>query len=323
MRSTPTRGLACLALVCGLAACDTTTPAPPTAPTPTLPAVATVAITGLPTTLTVGQSLQLTASATLPDGTRLNATGQVTWQSSAVAVASVSPAGLLTILAPGEADVTATLQSVNGTVHVVVPKPLPPPVTFDITGVVHEGAPTENVMLAGATVGIHFAGCPTCPHDNQETTTDAQGRFTLPSIDTVGFTLWVQKPGYEATDFVVAQLPRDQHPSISVTPVIHETFAWNGLVGTGPVEAVVVDSIFPVSHMGQLIIAAQWSTVYDGFQHIVVRRDGTTVYEHFFDYGNDGTTIHVPVDAGHTYEVRIRIQPFFSYWLRAQLTHPK
>jgi len=258
VRSTSLGGLACLALVFGLVACDTTTPTPPTAPTSTLPAVATVAITGLPTTLTVGQSVQLTASATLPDGTRLNATGQVTWQSSATAVASVSSAGLLTILAPGEADVTATLQSVHGTVHVVVSKPPPTPVTYDITGVVHESAPTENVMLAGATVGIHLAGCPTCTHEGQETTTDVTGHFTLPGIDTPGFSLVVSKPGYDTTDYYIAQLPRDQHPDIGVAPqfaIIQEIFegTYNlaadcGVTGAGLACSKSLD--FPAHHAG-------------------------------------------------------------------------
>jgi Big-like domain-containing protein len=145
-------------LAISLVACDYVTPSPPNVPTPTLPTVTTVTITGLPTTFTVGETAQLTASATLPDGTRLNATGQVTWQSSAISVVTVSATGLLTVVASGEADVTATLQTVRGVVHVVVAKPSPLVPTYDITGVVHESAPTEDVVLAGATVGIHFAG---------------------------------------------------------------------------------------------------------------------------------------------------------------------
>ena len=110
-----------LAVAAALAACDRATPTPPVSPTPTLPNVASVMISGLPSTFTIGQSVQLTASATLPDGTRLNATSQATWQSSAATVVTVSGAGLLTVLASGEADVSATLQGVRGTVHLNVP----------------------------------------------------------------------------------------------------------------------------------------------------------------------------------------------------------
>jgi hypothetical protein len=214
----------------------------------------------------MGQSVQLTASATLPDGTHLNATSQVTWHSSAAAVVTVSATGLLTVVAPGEADVTATLQSVRGVVHVVVLKPAPPPIpTYDITGVVHESAPTENVTLAGATVGIHFAGCPTCPHDNQETTTDVTGHFTLPGIDTPGFWLVVSKPGYDTTDYYIAQLPRDQHPDIGVAPqfaIIQQIFegTYNLAADCGVTDAGLACSKsldFPVHHAGVMKILGQ------------------------------------------------------------------
>jgi Bacterial Ig-like domain (group 2) len=240
----------CLVLVLGWAACGQVTPTPPNAPAPAIPAPTSVTITGLPSSFTVGQSVQLTASATLPDGTHLNATGQVTWQSSATAVVTVSGAGLLTVTAPGEADVSATLQGVRGIVHLVVAKPAPLVPTYDITGVVHESAPTENVLLSGATVGIHFAGCPTCPHEGQETTTDDQGRFTLPGIETAGFTLWARKPGYEATPFNVAQLPRDQHPDVSVSPL----FAIIRQVeeGTCVTRGSTVRLTFPVHHDGMV-----------------------------------------------------------------------
>jgi hypothetical protein len=167
----------------------------------------------------MGQSIQLTATATVADGTRLDVTSQVAWQSSEVTVAVVSSVGLLTVTGSGETDVTATLQNIRGTAHVVVTKAAPlPPVRYDVSGVVHESPPTEGVALSGATVGIHFVGCPTCPHDNESTTTDTDGRFTLPGIETAGFTLVVAKPGYETTFFNVAQLPRDGRPDIAMLP---------------------------------------------------------------------------------------------------------
>ena len=172
----------------------------------------------MPSAFAIGQTVQLKASASLPDGTHLDATGQVTWQSSALAVVTVSAAGLLTVVAPGEADVIATLQTVRSVGHVVVLKPVPPAPSYDISGVVHESAPTENVMVAGATVGIHFAGCPSRPNDNQSTTTDDSGRFELTGIGAAGFALVVSKPGYDSTSYRIAQLPRDQHSSIGLVP---------------------------------------------------------------------------------------------------------
>jgi hypothetical protein len=177
--------------------------------------VTAVTISGVPVAPTVGQSVQLSATATLPDGSRLHATTQAAWQSSAAGIANVTATGLLTIVTAGEVDVSATLQGVRGTAHLSIG---PVKRGFDISGVVHESAPTENVLLPGATVGIHFAGCPTCPHEGQETIADDQGRFTLPGIETAGFTLWARRPGYDPMPFNIAMLPRDQHPSIGLVP---------------------------------------------------------------------------------------------------------
>lgn len=189
------------ALVLAVVACNLAPVPTPTAPAPLPSAVASVTINGLPPSLTLGQSVQLTASVTLADGTRSDGTAQAAWQSSEEAVATVSRAGLLTIATAGDADVTATLQGVHGRVHVSVPvsRPGPQPTGFDISGVVHESPPTEDVPVSGATVGIHFVGCSTCPHDNEATTTDVNGRFTFRGIETAGFALVVSKPGYETT----------------------------------------------------------------------------------------------------------------------------
>jgi len=64
----------------------------------------------------------------------------------------------LTVVGAGEADVMASFQTARAVAQVIIAGPIPPPVTWDISGVVHESAPTENVLLSGATVGIHFAG---------------------------------------------------------------------------------------------------------------------------------------------------------------------
>jgi hypothetical protein len=209
-------GLAVSVAACGGDAPTSTTTSPVT-PSPAVAFVTAVTITGL-STLAVGQTAQLGASAALSDGTRKDVTSQASWQSSNVAVATVSRTGLVTVKGPGDTDVTATFQSVQGTAHVAVAKQISQPVRFDISGVVHESAPTQGVALSGATVGIHFVGCPTCPHDNEATTTDDTGHFTLRGIETAGFSLVVSKPGYDTTQFGVVQLPRDSHPDIAMRP---------------------------------------------------------------------------------------------------------
>src|SRR5579872_6709753 len=77
-----------------------------------------ITITG--TVPPVGQSSQLTATATLANGTTQNVTTQASWSSSNTAVATVGTTGLLTVvsLALGSAQITATYQSASGQLSV-------------------------------------------------------------------------------------------------------------------------------------------------------------------------------------------------------------
>ena len=96
--------------VLGVTACDNSTARPPVLPTPVLPSVTALAINGLPSSLTVGTSVQLVASVTLPDGTTKLVAG-VTWSFSDATVATVSSGGLLTVTGVGEGDATAMFQN--------------------------------------------------------------------------------------------------------------------------------------------------------------------------------------------------------------------
>ncbi len=88
----------------------------------TLPLVVSVAVTPAAKTLRVGQSVQL--AATISDATGTVHSGRpVTWASSAPWVATVSPTGLLTAVAPGSAIITATSEGVSGTTAVTTTAP--------------------------------------------------------------------------------------------------------------------------------------------------------------------------------------------------------
>ena len=117
----------CLAVV----ACGSDSPAPvtPAAPTPTTSAVQVRAAGDASGTLEAGQTRQFVATATQSTGTTSDVTQQATWQSSAPAVATVSATGLVTAVAQGDADISATYQSVRGTMGVGV-RPVPCPVSL-------------------------------------------------------------------------------------------------------------------------------------------------------------------------------------------------
>jgi glucose/arabinose dehydrogenase len=96
---------------------------------PPAASVATVGVTAPNADITAGQTLQLTATAYDSGGSPVpNVT--FAWASSSAEVATVSSSGLVTGMAEGQADITATTEGVSGTLAVnVTAAPLPPPPT--------------------------------------------------------------------------------------------------------------------------------------------------------------------------------------------------
>lgn len=82
--------------------------------------VSSLAVTAAAAFTSLGQRVQLTATATLTDGSRQDVTAQATWQSSNAGVVSVSASGLATSVAEGDARVSATYQAAVATSEVVV-----------------------------------------------------------------------------------------------------------------------------------------------------------------------------------------------------------
>src|SRR5207245_2449775 len=93
--------------------------------TPPAPApVASVAVAPTTTSLTVGQTVQL--SATPKDSAGTARTGRtVTWASSNTGMATVSSSGLVKGVAAGTATITATSEGKRGTSAITVQAPLP------------------------------------------------------------------------------------------------------------------------------------------------------------------------------------------------------
>lgn len=103
-----------------VAACGKDDPPPPTTPTPTTSAVQVRASGDATGTLEAGQTRQLIATATQSTGATSDVTQQAAWQTSAPGVATVSATGLVTAVGEGQVDISATFQSVRGTLGVGV-----------------------------------------------------------------------------------------------------------------------------------------------------------------------------------------------------------
>jgi uncharacterized protein YjdB len=83
--------------------------------------VASIAIRG--SAPTVGSTAQLTATATMSNGTTQDVTSSATWQSGDATIATVSSGGVVTGVAAGSTTVTATYQSVTGSDSIAVAVP--------------------------------------------------------------------------------------------------------------------------------------------------------------------------------------------------------
>ena len=107
------------ALLLALAACGGS------ANTPTAPAVTTTSVTvttaaNAPATLAPGETRQLVATSVQSNGATVDVTNIAAWQTSAPAIAVVSPAGVLTAVAEGGSDVTARYNTASGTLRAEV-----------------------------------------------------------------------------------------------------------------------------------------------------------------------------------------------------------
>jgi hypothetical protein len=107
------------AVACGS---DSPSPAAPTPPTTSALQVRASGDASGP--IEAGQTRQLVATATQSTGATSDVTQQAAWQSSAPAVATVSSTGLVTAVAEGNAEISATYQSVRGAMGLGV-RPVP------------------------------------------------------------------------------------------------------------------------------------------------------------------------------------------------------
>ena len=80
--------------------------------------VGSIAVTGIAPA--VGATSQLTATATLSDGTTQDVTSSATWLASDPTVVTVSATGVVTGIGPGTTSVFATVGAVTGSLQLTV-----------------------------------------------------------------------------------------------------------------------------------------------------------------------------------------------------------
>ena len=115
-----------------------------------------------------------------------NATAGAIWASSNSAVARVAAGGYVTVTQNGTVDFSATYQGITGTLHATVSMPK----KYTVSGVV-----TDAVTGAAiANVRVQLLG------DSPETTTDANGKYTLSNIPSGRNLIEFTIPGYDVAE---------------------------------------------------------------------------------------------------------------------------
>jgi len=184
-----TRGIVLLVLTQGLIGCGSNGPASPTSTiTPTTTAGATVtrvAITGNVTLARIGETTQLTATATLSDNTTKDVTSDGNWYRGDPRIVTISASGLVTVAGFGSTWISFTYQSRGAGTTVTATLPG----TFVIAGRVREpGAGGFANLLVVDTLSGRSA------------TTDSDGFFSLAELPRVQAHFKIEKEGYEPVE---------------------------------------------------------------------------------------------------------------------------
>jgi len=211
-----TRGSVCFVLagiVALTSACDSNKSGSPTAPTtPTQPGASVRAIVVSSATASAS-TIQMSAKADLMDGSSQDVTKNAQWTVSDPTLAAISPSGMLTVLHSGHVDVSATYQSVSGTLGMTLAAPQPTqPTTFAVSGIAQETPPTPRA-LEGVKITIVQG-----PDAGKSTTSDSFGMFRLSPLQTGVIGIEAVKDGYFVWRLTNLTLERDQDVSVILYP---------------------------------------------------------------------------------------------------------
>jgi hypothetical protein len=207
MKRVALAGVTSLALTM-FVACSGNKNTSPSAPTPSpTPGVTVSSVTITNATLS-SSTYQLTATARMSDASTRDVTMSAAWESSNPSLATVSAAGVLTVINTGEVEVRATYQSVTGSLRILVTRP-PAAAKFILSGVVREVAPTAQ-LVSNARVQI-TGGADT----GTFVMTDSSGMFRFNSVSAGVIAMEATKDGYQL--WRVANLDMDRDRLIDVT----------------------------------------------------------------------------------------------------------
>jgi hypothetical protein len=196
-------------LAATVAACSSHTATAPTgtapSPAPATPTLTRVSLCCSPSVYFT-ELKQIQARATYSDGSIKDVTSAVTsWKSSNPAIASISSTGVVTALAPGTFEITASYGGLEGSLGLIIfPSPFQPPAADEVTGYVREITALGPIDLWPAEAEV-IGG----PASGRKVQTTWGGIFRISGLQAAGFDLIVRRRGYASGRVHVDSLGRE------------------------------------------------------------------------------------------------------------------
>jgi hypothetical protein len=187
-------------------ACGSTSNPSPTAPTPVDATVSALAVTATPPS---AGSFRLKSTATLSDGTSKDVTTSTVWESSDRTRATVSAAGVVTIVESGDVTFQGTYLAVVAALRMAVVQ-----TRFKVFGSVSPVFPNQPRYLPGVRVDV-VSGLDT----GMFAVTDASGNFEIAGLRSGILDLRAQPSGYSMWTLMGIHLEADQNIDATLFPV--------------------------------------------------------------------------------------------------------
>jgi len=197
-----------------LVACSGKSVDNPVAPSPSQPATPGPAVTALVITnqSVTDLTMQMIATARFADGTSRDVTTSSTWVSSDTSVATISPAGMLSIVSNGAVDVRADYQGTAASLRLVLTRPPDPRTHFALSGVAHEVSP-GTLVLGSVRIAIT-----TGPDAGMAVTTDPSGQFRFASVSATRVSLEATRDGFQLWRMTNLMIDSDKRIEVVMYP---------------------------------------------------------------------------------------------------------
>ena len=219
--------------------------------------LASIAVTPLNPSISVGATQQLTATATYSDQTTANVTTAVSWMSANAAFATVSSAGLATGVAAGSTSVTASLGGITGSdtlkVAAVQQKTLasiavtPPNASFSV-GVTQQLAATATYSdgtTANVTTAVSWISA------NAAIATVNPAGVAM-GVGTGSTSITASLSGVSRTDMLTVVAAQKTIASIAVTPA-------SASLATGATQQLTATATYTDSSTADVSSTATWA----------------------------------------------------------------